>query len=299
MLGHWYLVIPHHLLSSLTIPAPNPRVVVMYMIAEVTEQVAAIPQFVQVVILAIVQGIAEFLPISSSGHLNVFQTMMGKLSESAELNIVLHFGTLLAIIGFYWKRILALLTSDRRVIPMLILGTVPAAIIGIYLKKMHEPLLANTLLSGMMFPITGVMLIVLSRLKKGDKEYAKMDYKMVILIGLAQAFALLPGISRSGSTIVMGSLLGLSRQSAATFSFLLAIPAILGATVLELKDIIEVGKTETPLTPLLVGLVIAFAVGWVSLTVLVKWLEAGKLHWFAYYLIPFGLVVVIWQLMAV
>ncbi len=269
----------------------------MYLIAEITEQIAAIPQFVQVVILAIVQGIAEFLPISSSGHLNVFQSMMGKLSESAELNIVLHFGTLLAIIGFYWKRIWALLSSDRRVIPMLIIGTVPAAIIGIYLKKMHEPLLANTLLSGLMFPITGIMLIVLSKLKQGEKEYVNMDYKTVILIGLAQAFALLPGISRSGSTIVMGSLLGLSRQSAATFSFLLAIPAILGATVLELKDIIEVGKTETEPMTLLVGLVIAFAVGWVSLTILVKWLEAGKLHWFAYYLIPFGLAVVIWQLM--
>lgn len=271
----------------------------MYLIAEITEPAAAIPQLVQIVILAIVQGIAEFLPISSSGHLNVFQSMMGKLSESAELNIVLHFGTLLAIIGFYWKRIMALLSSDKRVIPMLILGTVPAAIIGIYLKKMHEPLLANTLLSGLMFPITGIMLIVLSRLKQGEKEYVNMNYKMVILIGLAQAFALLPGISRSGSTIVMGSFLGLSRQSAATFSFLLAIPAILGATVLELKDIIEVGKTETPLMPLMAGLVIAFAVGWVSLAILVKWLEAGKLHWFAYYLIPFGVIVVIWQLMAV
>ena len=270
----------------------------MPFLADVVEPSAAIPQFVQVVILAIVQGIAEFLPISSSGHLNVFQELMGKLSESAELNIVLHFGTLLAIVGFYWKRILALLSSDRRVIPMLIVGTIPAAVVGIYLKKMHEPLLANTLLSGMMFPITGIMLIVLSRLKQGDKEYVNMDYKTVILIGLAQSFALLPGISRSGSTIVMGSLLGLSRQSAATFSFLLAIPAILGATVLELKDIVDAGGTETPMIPLLVGLVIAFVVGWISLSYLVKWLEAGKLHWFAYYLIPFGIIVVIWQTMA-
>jgi len=269
----------------------------MFFFADVVESSAPISEFVQVVILAIVQGIAEFLPISSSGHLNVFQELMGKLSESAELNIVLHFGTLLAIVGFYWKRIIALLTSDRRVIPMLIVGTIPAAVIGIYLKKMHEPLLANTLLSGLMFPITGIMLIVLSRLKTGDKEYATMSYTSVILIGLAQSFALLPGISRSGSTIVMASLLGLSRQSAATFSFLLAIPAILGASVLELKDIVEAGGTETGLVPLLVGLVIAFAVGWVSLAYLVKLLEAGKLHWFAYYLIPFGIIVVAWQLM--
>jgi len=262
-----------------------------------TEQAAAIPPFIQIVILAIVQGIAEFLPVSSSGHLNVFQELMGKLSKSTELNIVLHFGTLIAIICFYWKRILALLSSDRRVIPMLVVGTIPAAIIGIYLKKMHEPLLSNTLLSGCMFPITGIMLIVLSKLKQGDKEYEKMNYGTVVLIGLAQAFALLPGISRSGSTIVMGSLLGLSRQSAATFSFLLAIPAILGATVLELKDILDEGATDTSVSLLLMGLVIAFVVGWFSLSWLVKWLEAGKLHWFAWYLIPFGVVVVIWQLM--
>lgn len=281
----------------------------MFLIAQITQQlspmaestvqsVTAIPQWVQIIILAIVQGIAEFLPVSSSGHLNVFQSLMGKLSESAELNIVLHFGTLLAILCFYFKRILALLTSDRRVIPMLIVGTIPAAVVGIYLKKMHEPLLANTLLSGFMFPITGLMLIALSRIKTGDKDYETMSYRTVILIGLAQSFALLPGISRSGSTIVMASFLGLKRQSAATYSFLLAIPAILGATVLELKDIVDAGKTETPLIPLLVGLVIAFAVGWVSLSYLVKWLEAGKLHWFAYYLIPFGVVVVVWQLLA-
>ena len=231
---------------------------------ELTEVAAApLSEMVQVIILAVVQGIAEFLPISSSGHLNVFQDFMGEMPETAELNIVLHFGTLLAIVLFYWKRIMALLTSDRRVIPMLIVGTIPAAIIGIYVKKFHEEFLASTLLSGYMFPITGLMLLVLYRVRSGDKEYEKLDYGSVIMIGCAQAFALLPGISRSGSTIVMGSILGLKRQSAATFSFLLAIPAILGATLLEVKDIVEAGKTETSVAALLVGLAIAFAVGWV------------------------------------
>ncbi len=256
-----------------------------------------IGEMVQVIILAIVQGIAEFLPVSSSGHLNVFQDLMGDMPETAELNIVLHFGTLLAIVVFYRKRIMALLNSDRRVIPMLVVGTIPAAVIGIYVKKFHEELLASPLLAGWMFPITGLMLIVLFRIRERDREYESLDYGAVILIGLAQAFALLPGISRSGSTIVMGSILGLKRQSAATFSFLLAIPAILGATVLEVKDIVEAGKTETSATALLIGLAIAFAVGLVSLKFLVKWLEAGKLHWFAYYLIPFGFLVVIWKTM--
>ena len=255
-----------------------------------------IPDWLQVVILAVVQGIAEFLPVSSSGHLNVFQAAMGKVPETAELTIVLHFGTLLAILAFYWREILALLSSDRRVIPMLIVGTIPAAVIGVIVKSQFEEYLASPLVAGFMFPITGLMLIVLSRAPAGDQNYVGLTWKQVILIGLAQSFALLPGISRSGSTITAGALLGLKRQSAATFSFLLAIPAILGASVLEAKDIFETGKTETSATLLVIGTLIAFGVGYVSLKWLVNWLEKGRLHTFAYYLIPLGVVVVIWQL---
>jgi undecaprenyl-diphosphatase len=256
------------------------------------------PEWLQVSILAVVQGIAEFLPVSSSGHLNVFQTLMGKVPETAELNVVLHFGTLLAIVTFYWKRILALLTSDRRVIPMLIVGTIPAAVIGIVVKKNFEHFLSSPMLAGLMFPITGAMLIWLSRMPKGETEYVQLTYKQVIIIGFAQAFALLPGISRSGTTIVMGSLLGLKRQAAATYSFLLAIPAILGASLLEAKDIYDAGTTETSPEWLIVGAVIAFVVGLVSLRWLVSWLEEGKLHLFAYYLIPLGIIVVAWLMLS-
>ena len=256
-----------------------------------------IPEWVQVSILAVIQGIAEFLPISSSGHLNVFQTLLSaEAPDSAELNIVLHFGTLLAILLFYWRRILALLTSDRRVIPMLIVGTIPAAVIGIIIKTQYKELLNSPLLAGCMFPITGLLLIVLHRLTNGKDEYAKMPMWMPFVIGCAQAFALLPGISRSGSTIVAGSMLGLKQDEAMTFSFLLAIPAILGASVLELKDILEVGKTTTPPMILLLGTVIAFFVGLGALRWLDGLLKQGKLHWFAWYLIPLGIVVVLWRL---
>lgn len=253
-------------------------------------------EWLQVAILAVVQGIAEFLPVSSSGHLNVFQTLLSaKAPDTAELNIVLHFGTLLAIVCFYWKRILALLTSDRRVIPMLIVGTIPAAVIGIIVKTKFEAWLTSPLLAGLMFPITGLMLIALHRMKNGDDEYAKLKMTTVILIGFAQAFALLPGISRSGSTIVAGSFLGLKRDESMTFSFLLAIPAILGATVLELKDILEVGSSTAPWL-LGMGTVIAFAVGIGAIKCLDGLLKKGKLHWFAWYLIPLGVAVVAWQL---
>lgn len=258
------------------------------------------PDWLQVVFLAIVQGIAEFLPVSSSGHLNVLQAWLSKEApDSAELNVVLHFGTLLAILLFYRQRILDLLKSDRRVIPMLIAGTVPAAVVGVIIKKQYPELLNNPMLAGLMFPITGLMLIVLHRLPEGKNDYGKMSMVNAILIGCAQAFALLPGISRSGSTIVAGSLLGLKRDESMTFSFLLAIPAILGASVLELKDIYDAGgKTDTDAWILVLGAAIAFGVGLFALKWLDGLLKKGKLHWFAAYLIPLGILVVIWRLMS-
>jgi len=255
--------------------------------------------WLQVIFLAIVQGIAEFLPISSSGHLNVLQAWLSKKApDSAELNIVLHFGTLLAILLFYRQRILDLLKSDRRVIPMLVVGTIPAAVVGIFIKKQYPELLNNPMLAGLMFPLTGLMLIALHRMPEGKGEYGKMSMVNAILIGCAQAFALLPGISRSGSTIVAGSLLGLKRDESMTYSFLLAIPAILGASVLELKDIYDAGgETDTEAWILIMGAIIAFVVGLVALRWLDGLLKKGKLHWFAWYLIPLGVLVVIWRLM--
>lgn len=254
-----------------------------------------LPEFLQVIILAVVQGIAEFLPISSSGHLVAVEALLGKHTESTELSVMLHFGTLLAILVFYRSRIISLLNEDRRVIPLLILGTIPAAVIGLYLKKYHEGLLKDPLLTGFMLVITGYILMALPKIKPGKKEYTQLAILPVMLIGIAQAFALLPGISRSGTTIVMGSLMGLKRQSAATFSFLLAIPAIGGASVLEAKDIMENGAS-TPIGLLAIGALVAFVVGLAALSWLVKWIEQGKLHWFAYWLLPFGFFVIVWQL---
>ncbi len=254
-----------------------------------------ITETLRFVILAIIQGIAEFLPISSSGHLVVVDAILGNSNESAELNIVLHFGTLLAILVFYRQRIRELITQDRRVIPLLVVGTIPVGIIGLWVKKNHECILSNALLAGFMLPLTGFMLMLLATLKPGKKGYKDLSVVPVLLIGFAQAFAVLPGISRSGSTIVMGSLLGLKQQSAATFSFLLAIPAIGGASLVEAKEIFEEGA-ETPFWLLGLGAAISFGVGLLALRLLVRWIEKGRLQWFAYWLIPFGFAVVVWQL---
>jgi undecaprenyl-diphosphatase len=257
-------------------------------------------------LLAIIQGVAEFLPISSSGHLALGAHFLGMRDGQDELSIVLHGGTLGSILVFYHRRILALLREDRRVIPLLIVGTIPAAVIGIFLKKMAPSMLGidimdgfpAALTAGLMLPITGLMMlsIPLLRARQVDdtklREYQQLTYRQVLLIGCFQAFALLPGISRSGSTIFAGILTGLRSSAAATFSFLLAIPAIGGAMTLELKDVIENGSTSSPVM-LLVGAMVSFVVGLVSLTLLSKFVNQGRLHWFAYWTIPIGLLATI------
>lgn len=276
-----------------------------------------VPESLRLIVLAILQGVAEFLPISSSGHLNVFSSILGG-EPSSLVNIALHAGTLLSICVYYRKKIVDLLSSDRRVIPLLIVGTIPAALIGIFIKKMFPWILEDVLLTGVMLVITGIALMYFQKstqrekemdledqsneekaLKKssswGRREYIDLGYKAALFIGVFQAFALMPGISRSGFTILAGVLVGLRHKSAATFSFLLAIPAILGATILETLDLFDAPPSE-PIGMLLVAAVTAFVVGLLSLAVLVKMLDQGKLHWFALWVLPLGLFVIIWQL---
>jgi undecaprenyl-diphosphatase len=255
-----------------------------------------LPLWLTVAVLAVVQGVTEFLPISSDGHLVAVSQILETRGATVELIIILHLGTLGSILVYYWRRVIDLLFSDRSVIPLLIIGTLPAVVIGLIIKTRFEYILEDPLLAGFMLPVTGFVLMLLPVTKRGETEYQAMRWWTALLIGIAQAFALLPGISRSGCTIVAGSLLGLKRQSAATFSFLLAIPAILGASVLEFKDILEHGTTSTPWELLLLGAAISFAVGLLSLALLVKWLELGRLHYFAYWVIPLGFLIVVWQL---
>ncbi|MEM6473443.1 MAG: undecaprenyl-diphosphate phosphatase [Planctomycetota bacterium] len=250
---------------------------------------------IDTLILAVVQGIAEFLPISSSGHLVILGSALShyqKTSPSASptMEIILHAGTLGSILLIFWKRILALLSEDRRVIPLLIVGTVPAAVVGLVLKSQFESVLKNPMLAGAMLLVTGVFLIILGRLSQGEKEYQGLSWLAAFLVGCFQAFAILPGISRSGSTILGGRLLGLKTEDAVTFSFLLAIPAIAGATVLELKDVVEHGAGAYPPMELAIGAFVSFVVGIVALKWLIGWSRQERLHWFAGWCIPVGLI---------
>ncbi len=253
--------------------------------------------WLKMILLSIIQGISEFLPISSSGHLVIAENLLDIQADQTDVNIVLHAGTLLSILIFYRRTIFRLLSQDYRVILLLIVGTLPVVVIGLAAKKFAEHWLESSLLAGCMLPITGLFLLMIPRIPQQDLSYTQLSCKQAFLIGLAQAIAILPGISRSGSTIVAGLLTGMSRQSAATFSFLLAIPAIAGATILETAEILSNPHISTPLFLLVTGAIISAIVGLLSLWLLVRWLEKGKLHYFAYWCIPLGILIVIMQLL--
>lgn len=254
----------------------------------------------QILILAIVQGITEFLPISSSGHLviaaGVLSPQNGQLPDVGDVNIVLHLGTLASILVFYAQRIRRLMGEDRRVVGLLVVGTLPAVIVGLPLKLFFDQVLESPLLAGCMLPVTGLILIIASRQPLAEETYQTMSYGRALLIGAAQALAILPGLSRSGTTIAAGMTLGLAPRSAATFSFLLAIPAIAGAGVLiEIVHLLKGAPLTTPWEQLVAGAFISFGVGLGALWWLVRWLEKGRLQWFAWWCIPVGVAVIVWQ----
>lgn len=251
------------------------------------------------IILAVAQGIAEFLPVSSSGHLLVLGQWFGFDAEkNLTLNVVLHAGTLLAILVYYFHKILSILTDPRRrrLIGLVIAGSVPAAVVGFSLKlgKLDEKIFSLPWVAGVGFLFTGIMLMTVfgkpwkeSEAEKADAVVLKkMSFKQAIMIGCAQAFAILPGVSRSGSTISCGVFAKLRKADAAEFSFLLAIPAIGGAALLELLDALKNSGSmcRSDILAMGIGFAVAAVTGYVSLAGLIKVLQKGKLGWFSLYL---------------
>ena len=253
----------------------------------------------KILVLAVVQGFTEFLPISSSGHLVVLSALLtnGDPSqlEIGDLSVVLHVGTLLSIIVFFWRRIWRLLGSDRRTIWLLAIGTVPAVVIGLSIELTCKHLIENPLLAGLMLPITGLILLWAARELQGKGQYNDLTARQAFGIGVAQALAILPGISRSGTTISTGLKLKMAPKEAATFSFLLAIPAIGGAGLLKALSAYKHGGLATPWQHLVLGGGVSFLVGIVALFWLINWLERGRLRLFAWWCIPLGVAVTIWQ----
>ena len=258
--------------------------------------------------LAAIQGIAEFLPISSSGHLALGSKLFGLPGDTgATLSIVLHGGSLLAIIIFYFHTLIGFFKKDQlHLLMMVIIGSIPAGIVGILLKKtgLIDQFFGDMLSVAMGFLITASVLRLTGKEKlraKSETELKKITVKQAITVGFAQAAAIIPGISRSGSTIASGILSGIKFEAAATFSFLLALPAIAGALLLEVIDMSKTGFTLDGFTTvqLLTAFVVSALFSLASLFLLVKIIRKGKLNYFSWYLFLLGAAVMAWQIISV
>lgn len=247
-------------------------------------------------LLGLVQGLTEFLPISSSGHLALGRYILGGETEMGiTFEVVVHFGTLCSIVIYYrndlmrlFKAGLAFLGSpstqkenpDVKTIGFILISMIPAFIVGITLKDYIEAIFSSLLLVSGMFLITGVILFLT---KFSKKPAGKVTLGKSFLIGLAQAFAMIPGISRSGSTISASLFMGISREEAANFSFLMVIPVIAGAMILEMGEVVEAGISQSQIISLLVGFITAFISGYYALRYLIIILKKEGFHYFAYY----------------
>lgn len=256
------------------------------------------------ILLGIVQGIAEFLPISSSGHLVIAQALLLQFSseplpewlQGMTMNVALHFGTLLSIIVVY-RRELIDAARRPRLLAQLVLASIPVAIIGLGFKDSLEALFNNPLAAGCCLLVTAAILLLARHLQSGNVHLDALPMHSALLIGLFQAIAVLPGISRAGSTVGAGLMCGLRSTDSARFSFFLAIPAIGGATLLETLKVFTRGDhTQPDWLPLIVGACVSFFVGTVSLRWLIRQLDANRLHWFARWCLAVGLLTVAWQL---
>ena len=282
---------------------------------------------IQGILLGILQGIAEFLPISSSGHLAVAQNIFGLDDLPLLFDVFLHLATLAAVCLYFWRKIWELLKcfgrwisrspkvkenskdydvvlaqkdlANRKLIIAIILSTVVTGVMGILSSKLIPNISIKVTCCG--FLVTSLFLILSSVIEKrnsrlaqnsDDKKNPSVSKVQALIIGFMQGIGTLPGISRSGSTIAGALFCGVDRSLAGEFSFIISIPAILGAFILELKDLGEVSSTIGA-APVIAGCAAAFATGYISLTFLMKMIKKGKLQYFALYLIPlaiFGLI---------
>lgn len=252
----------------------------------------------RVIILAVVQGLTEFLPVSSSGHLVVLQKIFGFSQAPVLFDILLHVGTLGAIV-FYFRReltqILSGLAQKKKesvnTLMLILIGTIPAAIVGILFQKQIELTFDSLKIVGMAFLITAVFLFSTKLRKNQNRQFNQLKWQDAIFVGIFQGLAILPGISRSGSTITAGLWRGVGRETAFTFSFYLAIPAILGALFLRSGDLLIYSQTE--LIQGLIGMIIAGIIGFFALRILEKTLKSTRFFWFGIYCLVLGIIVLL------
>jgi undecaprenyl-diphosphatase len=247
----------------------------------------------EAMILGLVQGLTEFLPVSSSGHLALGEKILGFGGESSiAFDVLVHVATLVAILIVVFPDILMILRRDRRVIGLLLVGSIPAGVVGILLREHMDAIKSNLLWVGSFFLVTGALLATAQKFGSDRRELRNMTWLDAILVGIAQAIAILPGISRSGSTISAARICGVEPRSAFSFSFLLGTIAIGGATLLEARNFGDL-SSELGTDVLVAAFVTAFVSGLASILILRRILVARKLHVFAWYLLPLGIVTIV------
>ncbi|MCB0364008.1 MAG: undecaprenyl-diphosphate phosphatase [Bdellovibrionaceae bacterium] len=266
------------------------------------------------IILGILQGLTEFLPVSSSGHLVLLQKLLGIQEHDLAFDVAAHLGTLFSVLIIYRKLFWDIgtnalkgvaerkMNTSLRVCLLVVVGTIPTALIGLSLKSQFEALFSNLPAVGFFLLCTAGLLLLTRRKQyrvQADSlthmdEVSTMTWAQAITVGVFQGMAIAPGISRSGSTIASGILAGLKGNVAAGFSFMLAVPAILGAAILELKDLGPVASDVWG--PLAIGFGMAFVSGLLGLHLVLRFISKGRLEIFSYYLFLVGGGTLLWSL---
>lgn len=253
------------------------------------------PLIIKILILALLQGITEFLPVSSSGHLVLGGVVLGINTPGALLEIALHAGTLISIILFFRVPLLDLVrraarndANGRLYVAAIITGSIPAGVLYVGAGDYMEALFDQPTVAAAALCVTGLMLLTLLACKQDNGH---ITLYRAFGVGLAQAAAMIPGISRSGATIVAGRHLGLSRKEAAEFSFFMAIPILSAATMFKIRDIVTMGEASDTTVPLLLaGVIVAAGVGYVALGILMRVLTAGRFWAFGIYCLLAGII---------
>ncbi|MEA1986906.1 MAG: undecaprenyl-diphosphate phosphatase [Candidatus Marinimicrobia bacterium] len=262
-------------------------------------------EYLKVILLAITQGLTEFLPVSSSGHLVLVSEMFGINYPGITMEVFLHFGTFLSVLVVFRKEISKIFVSffknfwrvnnfrqnmkEDEYFAMsifMLIAIIPAGVVGVFFKDFFESLFHNIHTVAIALIITGTILFLTQWAQNKNK---KMNLLRALIIGISQAIAIIPGISRSGSTISAGLFLGMDKKKVARFSFILALPLVFGATILETKNII--GATAIDWRPILIGTVIAFITGFYAIKWILYSLLKGKFYIFSYYCVLVGFFV--------
>lgn len=268
----------------------------------------------QAVFLGVVQGLTEFLPVSSSGHLVLFQRLFGLMQPELLFDVCLHFGTLIAIFTVFYRDIFALLKSvftlpvtltrkgglralyddsdDFRLAVLIVVGSAPTAVMGLAFKQIADRLFSAVGVVGVMLLVTGALLWATRRRDGRGRPLSRMRWTDALLIGFVQGLAILPGISRSGATISAALFMGLDREVAGRFSFLLSLPAIFGALLISMEPAGLHGSSR--FIAIAAGTLAAALVGYGALVVLLRIVKKGKLHRFAPYCWAVGVVAILW-----